>query len=133
MEGTWSRTTASTATFVDRATGSSAPPSGDGSTYHFLPNGQFRSENVIQSTLYNCTATAVFVESGSFTINGNQITLHTTGGDMSSRNTCQNASNYDKRLPVKEYAYTWRLARDQYGEMLCLGSAGKQDSCLYRK
>ena len=133
LEGTWSKTTASTTTFVDRATGASAAPSGDGSTYHFLPGGQFRSENVIQSTLYSCTATAVFVESGSYTVNGNQISLRTAAGDMRSRSTCQRDSNYDKPLPLKVYTFTWRLARDQYGEMLCLGNPGKTDSCMYRQ
>lgn len=130
--GDWTNASASTISFVDSSTGASAPHGGDMETYHILPDGTFKGEVVIQSTLYQCTVTAIIMESGNVFVNGGDLIFSRLGGSITNKSTCNSSLNYSKPLELRNLKYVWHTAAGQYGPQLCLGAPGKSPTCFSR-
>jgi hypothetical protein len=133
LAGKWENISTSTVGYVNNATGSYAAPSGEGTTWYIYANGQWKSDTLMQSSMYGCTMRVFASESGTVSVNGGTITFDTRGGELDSSDNCNKSFNYKKPLPVRRYVYQWRLERDQYGEKLCLGGANTKTTCYYRK
>lgn len=133
LAGRWSSVSTSNVQYTNQATGSWAPPSGEGTSWEIFPDGRWRSDSLIQSSLYNCTMTILAGESGRYRVNNGTITFDSVGGEMDSKDNCSRNGNYKKPLPARQYVYQWRVERDQWGEKLCLASPGGKPSCFYRK
>ena len=133
LVGEWMSMSTSSVTYVDRTTGSSAPPSGNGGMYKFFPDGRYEYAGLLQSSMYNCTMTITPFERGTVRIEGNTIHFDSAGGTLTSKDNCNRQYNYEKPIPPNTTTYTWRLERDQYGVKFCYVKPGVKESCAYRK
>ncbi len=132
MIGDWSKMSTSTVTYQNSA-GSYAPPSGEGTTWHIFADGSFRSETLMQSSMYNCTMTIFVTESGAVRTNGSSVVFESVGGPMDSKDNCHREFNYRKTVPPRQYVYFWRVFHDQWGQHLCLAERGKAEECFTKK
>lgn len=133
LAGNWEAISTSTVGFVNRQTGSFSAPSGEGTTYHIFPDGQYKKEALIQSSLGACTDTVFITERGNVTIQESTIVFAARAGELESRDNCTKRFNYKKPLTLQQRTFGWRLQRDQFGVQLCLSKAGFKDSCYYKK
>lgn len=133
LAGEWTSMHTSGVMFTNKATGSWAPPSGNGTQYKFFPDGRFQSASLIQSSLYNCTLTVNAWEEGTIEVNGNAITFHSRGGTLDSKDNCSQGSNYKKTLPANDKSYTWRMKQDEWGTYFCIVAPGIKEDCARRQ
>jgi hypothetical protein len=133
LVGEWSSVHTSTVNYVDRGTGSYAPPSGTGTSYTILPDGQYKSASLIQSSMYNCTMTVNAYEEGVLRLNGNVVVFDSKGGTLDSKDNCNSRFNYRKPIPANQTTYNWRLERDQWGVKFCIVKPGVKEDCAYKK
>lgn len=133
LVGEWMSMSTSSVTYVDRTTGSSAPPSGNGGMYKFFPDGRYEYAGLMQSSMYNCTMTITPFERGTVRIEGNTIHFDSAGGTLTSKDNCNRQYNYEKPIAPNTTTYTWRLERDQYGVKFCYVKPGVKESCAYKK
>jgi hypothetical protein len=99
-------------TYYSPSTGAFAPSSGTFQSYVFNADGSFVQSALLQSSFYSCT-TAIFIyDTGQTQINGSQMTLNITGGQVKYTNSCSPEKNYDRPSKLRSQQYTWRVAND---------------------
>ena len=102
----------SSITYYNPVTGAFAPTSGTFQSYIFNADGSFVQSSLLQSSFYGCS-TAVFIyETGQTQIDGSQMTLNFTGGQIKYTNSCSPEKNYDRPSKLRSQQYTWRIAND---------------------
>jgi len=133
ITGAWSSSEVRSVQFKDRATGAFAKPSGAIITYHISPDGQYRKEALIQTSMYNCSDVVFATESGRVFLDDGKLVFASTGGKLNSQDNCNARFNYSKQLAPKRYVYSQWLLRDgQAGPELCMADE-KTHLCYRRK
>jgi hypothetical protein len=97
--------------------------------YTFHPDGTFEYVGLLQSTMYNCTLLIFQDKRGSYTINGDQITLTKTKNFFRQSNSCAPSSNKERSYNLEPEVYSVRTTGDQ----VCLTSSdGGTEVCYSR-
>ena len=135
----WHAGNVSSTTFYNPSTGQFSPPSGPGFFFRFKPDGHYEKGVLLQQSLYNCTMTVFFYESGTVEVegslqNGWTLQLHPTFGRQKSRDTCVSSNNFEKTHDFEDETLIVVLGRDEYGnEALFVRSPTTSFSAYYRE
>jgi hypothetical protein len=97
--------------YYNPTTGVFAAPSGTFQSYTFNADGTFVSSMLLQSSAY-CSTSIYLYQTGQVQINGDQMTLNFTGGEIKQTNSCAAKENFQR--PSNKYSkqYTWRVGPD---------------------
>jgi hypothetical protein len=105
--GRWMDGHVSSIQYRNTYTGASAPTNGSRFEYEFKADGAYSFTGLMQSVMYNCTTAIFSNETGSYTVNGNAISLHPVSNPYRMTNNCAPSSNKEK--PGKLIARTYRF------------------------
>jgi hypothetical protein len=128
LVGKWHEGRVSTINYVNRHTGSYAPPSGNRFEYEFRPDGTFVLSGLLQSSLYHCTMSVFKYTTGTYRVSGSTLVLEEQASKMQSRDNCNKRFNQDKALPLETKTYQWAVVAGEYGPRLVLRYPDGQQS-----
>lgn len=116
----------------DRVTGYTTPHNGHTVQYVFYANGRFENIGMMQSTQYGCTTTLFNDKRGTYTINGNTVTLNLNKNLWRQQYSCSPNSNRERNYTLTPETYRWRTKTDEWGkQFICLANE-KGESCYRR-
>lgn len=119
--------------YVNKLTGSIAPPSGAVANYKFNPDGTYEESGFLQSTAYSCTTKLFFYRTGKFNLEGSHIVLDETTSKMRSEDNCRKQWNYEKKNELKRNSLEWRLDTEDGAPRLTIKGATGQPVVYRRK
>jgi hypothetical protein len=123
LTGKWGFTTISGTTYWDKSTGAyMGSGTGGSQSYTFLGNGRYKLFNYIKARTYGFETQALTWEDGTYTVNGDRITLRPTSGKYqmisSSRNTTRPMTASELQKNVKQKY--WKIEKDENtGKPVC--------------
>ena len=130
--GVWSSSEVRSIMFSDRTSTAFSRPSGGTIKYQINPDGTYRDDTLIQTSMYNCTDSVFAEETGAVRVEGSKIIFDATGGTLRSTDNCNARFNYVKQLPQRERVMTeWLVRNGPSGPELCM-SDGKHPLCYRR-
>lgn len=103
--GKWRSTSAAAVQYKDSYTGSLAPTSGHSFAYEFLPDGTYRSSNLLQVTTYGCTSSVYNENSGRYRVEADRLYIEPSGGFVRSHVCGGQPSEKPDKLEVREYVF----------------------------
>jgi hypothetical protein len=127
--GAWRSSELGMISYQNTITGSSRPGRGTTMQYKFLPGGRFEYNGYLETTMYNCTTTLFNPVAGTYSVDGNRLTIVPKTSKWQQTNNC--ASSMNKTLPGKldPETYTFRFSNEQGGRRLCLTSSKGNEVC----
>jgi hypothetical protein len=125
LVGKWGDMTISGTQYYNTATGWSST-NGGGVQIEFKADGSFTEATYIKSTLYGCTWTAYAWTTGTYTVNGGELTFTDTEHYKKIVDTCSASKNFDGQAPLETKTYPWsiqQVAAEGAGESWYTGPA----------
>jgi hypothetical protein len=130
--GTWDNGGMSMMGDRNRVTGSVTASNGHTFKYVFTADGRFENIGMMQSTQYGCTTTLFNDKRGTYTINGNTVTLTPDKNFWRQQNSCALNSTNERNYTLTPETYRWRTKTDEWGKpYICLAN-DKGESCYRR-
>ncbi len=129
LVGAWRSSELGMISYQNSVTGASRPGRGTTMQYKFLPGGRFEYNGYLETTMYNCTTTLFNPVAGTYSVEGDRLTIHPKTSKWQQTNNC--ASSMNKTLPGKldPETYTFRFSNEQGGRRLCLTSSKGNEVC----
>lgn len=116
----------------NRATGATTPSNGHTFKYVLTADGRFENIGIMLSTQYGCTTTLFNDKRGTYTINGNTLTLTPDKNFWRQQYSCSPNSNRERNYTLTPETYRWRTKTDEWGKpYICLAN-DKGESCYRR-
>ena len=137
LVGKWMRSTG--AGRGDDGTGKTTYSSGENTTFDFYADGtmQFTVDKKVLS-IVQCRISEVTKISGTYTIDGNQLTMNLGAGTSVGTSSCEKAGNFKKTLSPSTLAKTFVIRKMQSvfrpdePLLLCLDGATDDSDCFER-
>ncbi len=105
--GRWTDGHISSIQYRDSVTGVGAPTNGRSFAYEFKPDGTYSFTGLMQSVMYNCTTAMFSNETGTYTMDGDAVSLRPEKNPYRMTNNCAPSSN--REAPGKLVARTYRF------------------------
>ena len=110
LQGKWTNGTISSIQYVDAYTGVSRPPTGKYFAYEFRADGTYTFSGMVQSAMYNCTATMFGQESGNYTTTASgEVALQPLRNPFRMVNSCAASANREAAGKLQDRAYRFRI------------------------
>ena len=97
--------------------------------YRFLPGGRFEYNGYLETTMYNCTTTLFNPVAGTYSVEGDRLTIVPRTSKWQQTNTCASSMNKTQPGKLDPETYTFRFSNEQGGRRLCLKSAKGNEVC----
>jgi hypothetical protein len=110
--GRWTDGHISSIQYQNATTGVSAPTNGRSFAYEFKANGTYSFTGLMQSVMYNCTTAMFSNESGTYSINGDSISLRPEKNPYRMTNNCAPSSNRESAGKLVPRTYRFRIASE---------------------
>jgi hypothetical protein len=91
--GRWTDGHISSIQYQNMYTGVSAPTNGRTFAYEFKPDGTYSFTGLMQSVMYNCTTAMFSNETGTYTVEGDAVSLRPEKNPYRTTNNCAPSSN----------------------------------------
>jgi hypothetical protein len=104
--GRWSNGHVSSIQYRNTYTGVSAPTNGNTFAYEFQPDGTYSFTGLMQSVMYHCTTATFSNESGTYTLEGDTVSLRPEKNPYRMTNNCAPSSN--REAPGKLIGRSYR-------------------------
>ena len=108
--GRWTDGHISSIQYQNSVTGANAPTNGRTFAYEFRPDGTYSFTGLMQSVMYNCTTSMFSNETGTYTVEGDTVSLRPEKNPYQMRNSCAPSSN--REAPGKLIARSYRFRVD---------------------
>lgn len=133
LVGAWRNGRVSMLQNKDKTTGSTLTANGSTFFYKFYANGKYEFTGYMESTMYNCTTTIFNTVTGTYKVNGNEITLIQKTNNWEKKNNCSPNSNMTSQSELKTDRFEWHIKHDEKGESLCLTYPDGTESCFQKR
>jgi hypothetical protein len=101
--------------------------------YVFHPDGRFEFTGLMQTTMYSCTTSIFQDKRGTYTIDGNRITLTKSKNFFRKTDSCSPSGNMERDYTLDPETYTLSVRRNDSGkDEVCLDS-GNGEACYQRQ
>lgn len=129
LVGSWRSSEIGMIGYQNSVTGATRPGRGTTMQYRFLPGGRYEYNGYLESTMYNCTTTLFNPAAGTYSVEGDRLTLVPKTSKWQQRNNC--AASMNKELPGKldPETYSFRFSDEAGGRRLCLTSRKGGEVC----
>jgi hypothetical protein len=107
--GRWTDGHISSIQYKNAYTGVHAPTNGRSFAYEFKPDGTYSFTGLMQSVMYNCTTAMFSNETGTYTVDGDSVSLHPANNPYRMTNNCAPSSNREAPGKLIERAYRFRV------------------------
>jgi len=121
--GRWTDGHISSIQYKNAYTGAPGPTNGRTFSYEFKPDGTYSFTGLMQSVMYNCTTAMFSNETGTYTLEGNEVALHPISNPYSMTNNCAPSSNRKAPGKLIERSYRVRVTSESGRRYLELQSA----------
>jgi len=105
--GRWTDGHISSIQYRDSVTGVGAPTNGRSFAYEFKPDGTYSFTGLMQSVMLNCTTSMFSNETGTYTMDGDAVSLRPEKNPYRMTNNCAPSSN--REAPGKLVTRTYRF------------------------
>jgi hypothetical protein len=129
LVGAWRSSEIGMISYQNTITGSSRPGRGTTMQYKFLPGGRFEYNGYMETTMYNCTTTLFNPVAGTYSVEGDRLTILPQTSKWQQTNTCASSMNKTQPGKLDPESYTFRFSNEQGGRRLCLKSAKGNEVC----
>jgi hypothetical protein len=127
--GSWRSSEIGMISYQNTITGSSRPGRGLTVQYKFLPGGRYEYSGYMESTMYNCTTTLFNPAAGTYSVEGNRLTIVPKTSKWQQTNNCASSMNKTQPGKLDPETFTFRFSEEQGGRRLCLTSAKGNEVC----
>ena len=97
--------------------------------YKFLPGGRFEYNGYLETTMYNCTTTLFNPVAGTYSVEGNRLTINPKTSKWQQTNSCASSMNKVQPGKLDPETYIFRFTSEQGVRRLCLTSAKGNEVC----
>lgn len=130
--GTWSNGGMSMIGERNTVTGSTTPSNGHTFKFVFAANGRFAYTGLLNSTQYGCTLGLFNDKQGSYSLDGDTLTLTLSKNFWRNTNSCSAAATKTRNYTLGDETYTVSTKTDEYGKAFICLTNDKGETC-YRK
>jgi hypothetical protein len=127
--GAWRSSEIGMIGYQNTITGSQRPGRGLTVQYKFLPGGRYEYSGYMESTMYNCTTTLFNPAAGTYSVEGNRLTVVPKTSKWQQTNNCASSMNKTQPGKLDPETYTFRFSDEQGGRRLCLTSSKGNEVC----
>jgi hypothetical protein len=127
--GAWRSSEIGMISYQNSITGSSRPGRGTTMQYKFLPGGRFEYNGYLETTMYNCTTTLFNPVAGTYSVEGDRLTVVPKTSKWQQTNNCASSMNKTQPGKLDPETYTFRFSNEQGGRRLCLTSSKGNEVC----
>lgn len=127
--GAWRSSELGMISYQDSVTGASRPGRGTTMQYKFLPGGRFEYNGYLETTMYNCTTTLFNPVAGTYSVEGDRLTITPKTSKWQQTNNCASSMNKTQPGKLDPETYTFRFSNEQGGRRLCLTSSKGNEVC----
>jgi hypothetical protein len=110
--GRWTDGYISSIQYRDAVTGVGAPTNGRAFAYEFKADGTYSFTGLIQSVMYHCTTAIFSNESGTYTVEGDLISLRPAKNPYRMTNNCAPSSNRESPGKLVPRTYRFRVSNE---------------------
>jgi hypothetical protein len=110
--GTWADGHISAIQYRNTYTGVQAPTNGRRFAYEFRPDGTYSFTGLVQSVMYNCTNATFSHESGTYTVDGDAVSLRPVSNPYKMTNNCAPSSNREAPGKLNPRTYRFRISAE---------------------
>jgi hypothetical protein len=107
--GRWTTGRISSVQFKNAITAAPAPANGNSFGYEFRPDGTYSFVGFIQSVAYNCTTTISSNETGTYSVQEDQLSLKPESNPYRMTNSCAPSSNREAPGKLFPRTYSFRI------------------------
>jgi hypothetical protein len=129
LVGSWRSSELGMISYQNTITGASRPGRGTTMQYKFLPGGRFEYNGYLETTMYNCTTTLFNPVAGTYSVEGDRLTLVPKTSKWQQTNNCASSMNKTRPGELVTETYTFRFSNEQGGRRLCLTSSKGSEVC----
>lgn len=129
LAGSWRSSELGMISYQNTITGASRPGRGTTMQYKFLPGGRFEYNGYMETTMYNCTTTLFNPVAGTYSVEGNRLTIVPKSSKWQQTNNCASSMNKTQPGKLDPETYTFRFSNEQGGRRLCLTSSKGNEVC----
>ena len=112
LMGKWVDGHISSIQYKNAYTGVAAPTNGRQFAYEFRPDGTYSFTGLMQSVMYNCTTAMFSNESGTYTVEGDSVSLRPVKNPYRTTYSCAPSSNREAPGKLIERAYRFRVTAE---------------------
>ena len=127
--GSWRSSEIGMISYQNTITGSQRPGRGLTVQYKFLPGGRYEYSGYMETTMYNCTTTLFNPAAGTYSVEGNRLTVVPKTSKWQQTNNCASSMNKTQPGKLDPETYTFRFSDEQGGRRLCLTSSKGNEVC----
>ncbi|HEX7316201.1 MAG TPA: hypothetical protein VF297_20010 [Pyrinomonadaceae bacterium] len=129
LVGAWRSSELGMISYQNTITGASRPGRGTTMQYKFLPGGRFEYNGYLETTMYNCTTTLFNPVAGTYSVEGDRLTIVPKTSKWQQTNNCASSMNKTQPGKLDTETYTFRFSNEQGGRRLCLTSSKGNEVC----
>jgi hypothetical protein len=129
LVGSWRSSELGMISYQNTITGASRPGRGTTMQYKFLSGGRFEYNGYLETTMYNCTTTLFNPAAGTYSVEGNQLTITPKTSKWQQTNNCASSMNKTQPGKLDPETYTFRFTSEQGVRRLCLTSSRGNEVC----
>jgi hypothetical protein len=129
LVGSWRSSEIGMISYQNSITGAQRPGRGTTMQYKFLPGGRFEYNGYLETTMYNCTTTLFNPVAGTYSVEGNRLTVVPKTSKWQQTNNCASSMNKTQPGKLDPETYTFRFSDGQGGRRLCLTSSKGNEVC----
>ena len=129
LVGSWRSSELGMISYQNTITGASRPGRGTTMQYKFLPGGRFEYNGYLETTMYNCTTTLFNPVTGTYSVEGDRLTIVPKTSKWQQTNNCASSMNKTQPGKLDPETYTFRFSNEQGGRRLCLTSSKGNEVC----
>lgn len=118
--GRWSTGRISTIQYENRVTGAPAPTSGNRFAYEFKEDGTYEFTGLMQNTVYHCTNLVFSRETGTYTVEGDTLSLRPQRNPYKMTNNCAPSSNKESEGKLVARSFRFRVVAEDGRQRLDL-------------
>ena len=110
--GRWTDGHVSSIQYRNTYTGVNAPTNGNSFAYEFKSDGTYSFTGLMQSVMYNCTAAMFSNETGTYTVDGDTVSLRPEKNPYRMTNNCAPSSNRESPGKLLNRSYRIRIVTE---------------------
>lgn len=123
--GRWTAGRVSSIQYQDAVTGRAAPTNGNSFAYEFRDDGTYSFTGLMQSVMYQCTATMFSNETGTYSVSGSTLSLRPEKNPYKMTNSCAPSSNREAAGKLVNRSFVVRMYRDGQWTRMELNDEGE--------
>ena len=112
LVGRWADGHISSIQYKNAYTGVGAPTNGRRFAYDFKPDGTYSFTGLMQSVMYNCTTAMFSNETGTYTVDGDSLSLVPVSNPYRMTNNCAPSSNREAPGKLINRTYRFRISAE---------------------